>query len=356
MVMKKEKNEVKELQCEIVRDLLPLYHDDVVNEVTKEAVKLHLDGCTDCTQEYETLCAELPQEEVDENITKSKFDVMKNSLKKKQNIRTFVVAFVSCVLVVLLGYVLLYVPIVPIKDSEAMEIQAAYKVEKQNKTILFFVFKEHKMYSGPSQWQMRAEKDGEKVFLSANMKRTVLTSVEGRGTIGIDWIEIDNDTETIAFAGETIWSEEGNGKEEIPEYVREILFLDSGSEEYGVGIDDEEITIEYDNVGKYVTWDFAGNLICEGYYKDASSKYFEGKVVEMDNDYMIIEPDDKYWITDISGKIYVSMKTEAGQTAKDFSDVEAGDLVGVRFSGDLAGESDYMIDEVICIETDLDEK
>ncbi len=356
MVMKKEKNVVKELQCEIVQDLLPLYHDDVVNEVTKEAVKLHLDGCADCTQEYETLCAELPQEEMDENITKSKFDVMKNSLKKKQNIQTFVVAFVSCVLVVLLGHVLLCVPIVPIKDSEAMEIQSAYKVEKQDKTILFFVFKEHKMYSGPSQWQMRAEKDGKKVFLSANKKRTVLSSVRDKDDIDFDWIEIDNDAEIISFAGETIWSEEENGKEEIPEYVEEILRLDDSSEEYAIGIDDDEITIKYDYVGRYVTWDMEGNLICEGYHEYASLKYFEGKVVEMDADYMIIEPDDKYWITDISGKIYVSMKTEAGQTAKDFSNVKAGDAVGVHFSGDLASESDYMIDEVICIETNLGEK
>ncbi|MBE5941225.1 MAG: zf-HC2 domain-containing protein [Lachnospiraceae bacterium] len=354
--MKKEMDTVKELQCEIVQDLLPLYHDDVVNAVTKEAVEQHLETCADCTREYEELCAELPQEKTDKTITKSKFNIMKHHIKKKQNIQTFFVALLSCALVVLVGYVLLYIPIVPIKDSEAMEIQAAYKIEKKDKTFLFFVFKQYKAYSGPMQWKMQIEKDGGNTVLSANMKRTVLTSVEGIGSTDIDWIEIDQDTETISFAGKTIWSKEENGKEDIPEYVKEIIYLDDSSQEYGIGIDDEEITIQYDNIGKYITWNFNGNEICEGYYEYAPSKYFEGSIIETNADYMIIEPQIKYWIRNISDKIYVSKKTEDGTTADDFKNVKTGDLIGVLFSGDMPAKPDYTIDEVIRIETIPNEK
>ncbi|MCL1847112.1 MAG: zf-HC2 domain-containing protein [Coriobacteriia bacterium] len=36
------------MNCHIVRDLLPLYHDDVVSEETRELVKEHLDTCSEC--------------------------------------------------------------------------------------------------------------------------------------------------------------------------------------------------------------------------------------------------------------------------------------------------------------------
>ena len=52
----------KKLECEIVRDLLPLYHDDVVSEVTKTAVAEHLSECEDCAEEYRKLSADLPEE------------------------------------------------------------------------------------------------------------------------------------------------------------------------------------------------------------------------------------------------------------------------------------------------------
>lgn len=195
---------------------------------------------------------------------------------------------------------------------------------------------------------------GNESELSANMKRTVLTSVdEAIETMDHDWIEIDSDTEKIYFAGELIWSEEENGKEEIPKYVNELVRLHGSLESYSIGMEDENITIDYDAQGKYITWDFGGNVVREGYYKDAPSKYFEGTVLGMKDDYMIIQPFGKYWITDVSNKIYVSMNTEEGQMTKDFKNVTVGDPVGVHFSGDLPEEPDYVIDRVTNIETNL---
>ena len=36
------------LDCAIVRDLLSLYHDQVVSDTTKAAVESHLEGCESC--------------------------------------------------------------------------------------------------------------------------------------------------------------------------------------------------------------------------------------------------------------------------------------------------------------------
>lgn len=42
-------------ECSIVRDLLPLYAEDMVSADTGEFVKEHLEGCTECKEEYEKM-------------------------------------------------------------------------------------------------------------------------------------------------------------------------------------------------------------------------------------------------------------------------------------------------------------
>lgn len=46
---------MKEINCNIIRDILPLYVDEVVSEDTKELVSEHLEGCPGCRQELEQL-------------------------------------------------------------------------------------------------------------------------------------------------------------------------------------------------------------------------------------------------------------------------------------------------------------
>ena len=44
----------KELQCNIVNDLLPLYMDDLTSEETNSFIKKHLEECQNCQNEYRT--------------------------------------------------------------------------------------------------------------------------------------------------------------------------------------------------------------------------------------------------------------------------------------------------------------
>lgn len=353
--MKEEMENVtkNELQCEIVQDLLPLYHDDVVNAVTKQAVEQHLDGCENCTKEYQELCEEFPKDNKDEENTKSRFDNMKKRIKKKQVVKTTLIALVSCVVVALLGYVLLYEPIIPVAD-DAFIIRAAYKVQKEDKTLLFVVYTEPN-YTGPTSHHMKSEQNGTDIVIRANMKRTVITSQdEFLGATDYDYVEIDSSTDRVTFAGEEIWSEEENGNEKIPEYVDVILDHDSSDTEYGVVTADDGIKIDFEKEGKYISWDFAGNVMREGYYEDAPFKYFEGTVIRVEEDYMLIQPFWKYWIANLSNVISVSVNTEEGQSAKDFEGVVAGDTVGVRFHGNLPEEPAYQIDTVSNIVLDVD--
>ena len=53
----------KELQCNIVNDLLPLYMDDLTSEETNSFIKKHLEECQNCQNEYRTFKAELSKNE-----------------------------------------------------------------------------------------------------------------------------------------------------------------------------------------------------------------------------------------------------------------------------------------------------
>ncbi len=52
----------KELACEIVRDLLPLYVDEMVSDVSKKSIDNHLGHCTECSKIYHDMACRLEME------------------------------------------------------------------------------------------------------------------------------------------------------------------------------------------------------------------------------------------------------------------------------------------------------
>ena len=52
----------RELACEIVRDLLPLYVDEMVSDVSKKSIDKHLEHCTDCNDIYHNMAFNLEME------------------------------------------------------------------------------------------------------------------------------------------------------------------------------------------------------------------------------------------------------------------------------------------------------
>ena len=77
---------MNKLDCPIVRDLLPLYIDQVVSPETAQAVEEHLDGCPDCRREHESLTAHLPIP-VEAADTSRQFGDMMKKVKKKETLR-----------------------------------------------------------------------------------------------------------------------------------------------------------------------------------------------------------------------------------------------------------------------------
>ena len=52
----------RELACEIVKDLLPLYVDGMVSDVSKKSIEAHLEYCKDCTETYQNMDFGLEEE------------------------------------------------------------------------------------------------------------------------------------------------------------------------------------------------------------------------------------------------------------------------------------------------------
>lgn len=73
------------MRCEIIKDLLPLYCDDVLSDVSKEEVDKHLAWCKDCKKEYEDM------KNVDIKLTKEQKNIepMKKVKKKFRHTRLF---------------------------------------------------------------------------------------------------------------------------------------------------------------------------------------------------------------------------------------------------------------------------
>ena len=117
--------------CEIIKDLLPLYIDDVCNEESRQAVKKHLAKCKVCREYYEAMKSTVDVVKITDNSVEAK---KVNSLKKVKNIlnrkiNKIILSSVTAVLIIILGfYLLFFAPIrnVPIEDiSVSVDVYSA---------------------------------------------------------------------------------------------------------------------------------------------------------------------------------------------------------------------------------------
>ena len=63
---------MKDISCNIVEDLLPLYVDDICCDETREMIEGHIKGCYECQQKSEQMKYNLPLNNMDNNFEDSK--------------------------------------------------------------------------------------------------------------------------------------------------------------------------------------------------------------------------------------------------------------------------------------------
>ncbi len=90
-------------ECNIVKDLLPLYMENMVSSDTKEFVENHIDSCEECKKELEQLKMDLPfsndLEEVEEPVNAMK--KIEIDINKKRVFTGVISAIIASILVVL---------------------------------------------------------------------------------------------------------------------------------------------------------------------------------------------------------------------------------------------------------------
>ena len=91
---------MKEIKCEVIRDLLPLYEDNAASEETQELVRAHLKDCAACREELRKMRVPLsmPPDEDEEAV--KRFLERRAKIRQQQNAKIIPVVSVLAVLIV----------------------------------------------------------------------------------------------------------------------------------------------------------------------------------------------------------------------------------------------------------------
>ncbi len=265
------------LDCKIIEDLLPLYYDGAVNDVTKNAVEDHLNDCEKCKKEYEKYSGVVFS--CDNKSTSEEFVSLMKKKRKKQ-ILTIILASMLCGLVLSGTYNLLFKAYIkPVND---IEVKCAHKytddVTYSNKKVdkLFIVYSTANI--SDRELKRSVYEENGKLIYDISIDTTVISESYHDKNLCVSGIELVDlskdannrypDVDIIIFNGKEIWSEEKNGKEELPGYIKGWMDLENGNnDEFGDSDSiswvtaDDYLEVSYDYNNHVVRWDYDGNVI-----------------------------------------------------------------------------------------------
>ena len=90
-------------ECKIIKDLLPLYAEDMVSEETEEYVKEHLCNCSDCQAELESLKDGAEMEKEDKKPAPDSSKPFKK-IMKRVNRQFYTLGYALIIFFVFLGF------------------------------------------------------------------------------------------------------------------------------------------------------------------------------------------------------------------------------------------------------------
>lgn len=120
-------------ECSIVRDILPLYLENMVSDETGAFVKEHLKGCPECTAELETLKAGPKVEKFGNEMRDSlEVEVMKSmkATRKKFRKKAYRVAAVIAGIFIIVCVLLHFFPVYRIVDIGSMTMGNYYSSDQ----------------------------------------------------------------------------------------------------------------------------------------------------------------------------------------------------------------------------------
>ena len=265
---------MSKLTCPIVRDLLPLYIDQVTSAETTQAVEEHLAACPACHRERDALQGDLPTPPPQETDTARQFGTMMRRIKRKQAWKASL-AVLLVVVVVVGGLFLLFGHPLLVIDNEGAKIHRLYPYEDSRGNKRFFVLYERPLFLGCDELAASVKQEGGKDILQLNMKRGLFSRparehLEWNESVVLpDWADIAE----VRLGDEVLWTKEGSGGDPVPDYV--YTYDEVGSSQrllsWSVELDGEEnysdcpapfVQAIYRD-GSQIIWDLDGNVLQE---------------------------------------------------------------------------------------------
>lgn len=260
------------LECDIVCDLLPLYHDGVVSEATKIAIEQHISECDKCRNELKLLQEELPVETPSAPVTRKSFANMMRNQKRRRILWTGISVVLAIALLVGAYFGQLQLPIFDVPEEE-ITVHRVYRYETED-GYKFFI-----LYSAPHYDYMRLGTDieDEGATLTLNLQKPLIsTKHENVGASGqvelysCGWSSDDDGGrefstfEQIKFGENIVWTESDTDNS-IPAYVYAYEKMHSSSGEvtaWITGADEGYVGAVFSD-GRTIMWDLDGNVLSD---------------------------------------------------------------------------------------------
>lgn len=265
-------SKISEKECSVIKDLLPVYCDNLVSETTKAFVETHLGKCEKCRSEYEKMAVELPKT-FKEKSSKSIFDSMMKKKKTERIVKSVISVVIICTVVIGGFFAQRNLPVVA-ESEEEIKWCHIYRTDTEYGKR-FYIYHYLNTYES-SSISMSTEISEDGKTLNLILKKPLICS---KGKLS-GWAfgpivnESDNFSDAYSYFSENdidysnvttvklndkvIWTEEKNGNDTVPDFIYEGYKGGYGSlsaNEYGVTMELPNKTVK--------SWDWDGKLLYE---------------------------------------------------------------------------------------------
>ena len=275
---------IRDLPCEVVKDLLPLYHDGVVSSDTGIMVESHLNHCEKCRVELDSICnGDKIEKGIIEYNEKSSFSAFRNgvsAIKRKGTIRGVLITALA-VAVLLSGFIFLRtnsvikVPVDQLKIDDVIR----YDIGTDGGEGLFFTYEMD--WDGGYAVIYNVSKDPKELDIA--IKRTAFwekkfTRHQRYCCVLNDFTKESADVktaETIKVNGQVIWTKDQGVTNNPPDYVSALSQFEHHKEDVSPEENTISVDIRIDSISAAfedhhgVKWDKEGNVIATFTIDDA---------------------------------------------------------------------------------------
>ncbi|MCB2300060.1 zf-HC2 domain-containing protein [Clostridium tagluense] len=146
------------ISCELIKDLLPLYYDDVCSNESRTTVEEHLLECDTCKKYLDSMNSDLIQTNAEKAEEQAKSNILKGIKKKllRKNVMISAISVICAIAVLLGGFSLIFHYQIPIPYDNGL-----VSVKMGNTGMLDVSFNGDDYYCS-HQWSTTIEKDGKK--------------------------------------------------------------------------------------------------------------------------------------------------------------------------------------------------